>query len=121
MSFHKSVDDLINKYGSTVSVSIGGTQILTKGFLQPLRHQTRVYSDMTISMGGFKDNRYYLYIGKPDVKFLRGDNAIITCHGKQYVVHTSECYTLCDKELYVWAVLKPYKMQRQDDYDTDRT
>ena len=119
MSFHKSVLQLLKKYGSNIKVTKHSKTTNVRGFIQPLRHQTRVYSDMSITMGGFKDSRYYLYIGEPSTKFFRNENAILTSNGKEYLVHTSECYTLCDTELYVWAVLKPYKTQRQDDYDTD--
>lgn len=119
MSFHKSVLQLLKKYGSDITVTKQNEVVRVKGFIQPLRHQTRVYSDMAITMGGFKDSRYYLYIGEPKVKFFRGENVKLACDGKEYLVHTSECYTLCGKQLYVWAVLKPYKTQRQDDYDTD--
>lgn len=120
MSFHKSVKAMINRYGTDVTVLRNGEITATKGFVQPLRHQTRVYSDMSIGIGGFKDARYYLYIGRPDVSFVRGDNTIITCFGEQYVVHTSECYKLSDKPLYVWAVLTPHTKRRVDDYDSDR-
>ncbi len=119
MSFHKTVKDMINRYGSVVVVERNGEYIETKGFVQPLRHQTRVYSDMQIGIGGYKNASYYLYIGKPDVSFHRGDNTIITVGDKKYVVHTSERYEFLDKALYVWAVLQPYNKRRSDDYDSD--
>ena len=119
MSFHKSINDMIDKYGTQVEIERNSSKTQTKAFVQPLRHQTRVYSDMSIGISGYKDNRYYLYIGRPDVQFLRGENAIITASGKQYVVHTSESYSFLGKDLYVWAVLVPYKKERLDEYDAD--
>ncbi len=119
MSFHKSVRELIENYGSTVEIKRENETVSSKAFIQPLRYRSSVYKDQTISMGGFSDGRYYLYLGQAENEFSRADNAIISCNGKKYTVHTSESFELFDESLYVWAVLLPYKQQRQDDYDTD--
>ncbi len=119
MSFHKTVSDLINKHGSKVTILKDETEISSKAFIQPLRYKSSLYRDRTISMGGFTDGRYYLYIGDARYEFSRDDNVIIKCNGKQYTVHTSEIFELYDKTLYVWAVLTPYKEQRRDDYEAD--
>lgn len=119
MSFHKSVGDLINKHGSKITISKGETKISSKAFIQPLRYKSSVYRDRSISIGGFTDGRYYLYIGSADYEFSRDDDAIIECNGKQYTVHTSERFELYERTLYVWAVLTPYKEQRRDDYEAN--
>lgn len=120
MSFKKDVVNLIKSYGSTISIERENEEgIFSRAFIQPLRYRSNVYKDRAISIGGFTDGRYYLYLGLPENEFSRNDNAIISSNGKKYTVHTSEKFMLCDKVLYVWAVLKPYKEQRRDEYDTD--
>ncbi len=119
MSFHKSVKNLIENYGSDVTIKRDNTQVHTKAFIQPLRYKNNVSNDISITMGGFSDGRYYLYIGKAENEFIRADNAIILCNGRKYTVHTSERFELYDKVLYVWAVLKPYKSLRSDDFETN--
>lgn len=119
MSFHTNVKQMIDSYGSVVTITRNESVTKTKAFIQPLRYKSSVYMDRAVSLGGFTDGRYYLYIGQADNEFSRTDNAIISCNGKKYVVHTSESFELLDKVLYVWAVLAPYKEQRRDDYETD--
>ncbi len=119
MSFHKSVKELIENYGSTVEIQRESKTVLSKAFIQPLRYRSSVYKDKVNSLGGFSDGRYYLYLGQAENEFSRTDNAIISCNGRKYTVHTSETFEFLDEALYVWAVLLPYKQQRQDDYDTD--
>ena len=119
MSFHKSVKSLIDRYGSQVTIKRADKTVSTKAFIQPLRYKSRVISDKAIRIGGYRDSRYYLYIGQAGNEFSRHDNAIITSGGKQYVVHSSETFELYSKTLYVWAVLTPYKSERQDDYEAD--
>lgn len=119
MSFHTNVRQMIEIYGSEVTIQRNEKLTKSKAFIQPLRYKTGVYNDKTVALGGFTDGRYYLYIGQADNEFSRTDNAIISCNGKKYVVHTSETFEFLDKVLYVWAVLAPYKEQRRDDYETD--
>ena len=119
MSFHTNVKQMIECYGSPVTIQRGDEIVKTKAFIQPLRYKTGFYNDKAVSLGGFSDGRYYLYIGQADNVFCRTDNAIISCNGKKYVVHTSATFDYLDKVLYVWAVLAPHKEQRCDDYETD--
>lgn len=119
MSFHKSIRNLIDKYGSDVTISDKDKTVKSKAFIQPLRYKSTMYNDVRIKLGGFSDSRYYLYIGQAGNDFSRSDNVIIESIGKQYVVHSSESFSLMDEELYVWAVLIPYKAERQDEYETD--
>lgn len=118
MSYMSDVRKMIEAYGSTVTITQGEKCITKKAFIQPLKSKSDACSDMTVTMSGFRDNSTYLYIGLPDVQFKRNDDAKIESNGKEYVVHTSEIYHLCDEPLYVWAVLKPHRKRRQND-DTD--
>lgn len=119
MSFHKGVREHIEKYGSKVEILRKNEKTTSKAFIQPLRYRSNVYKDRNITLGGFSDGRYYLYLGQAENEFFRNDDAIILCNGRKYTVHTSDTFQLYDKVLYVWAVLLPYKEQRRDDYDTD--
>lgn len=119
MSFHKSIENLIDRYGSKISIECDSEVKHTKAFIQPLRYRDRATKIPQINIGGLIDGRFYLYIGKGNCEFSRAKNTIITSSGRKYVVHTSELFELHNKALYVWAVLAPYKEQRRDDYDTD--
>ncbi len=119
MSFYEDVQCMIERYGSDITITKGESVEKTKAFIQPLRYRSSVYRDKAVKLGGFSDGRYYLYIGQAENEFLRTDNAIISCNNKKYIVHTSETFELKNKALYVWAVLRPYKEQRRDDYETD--
>ena len=118
MAFTKDIRKIIETYGNTITVTKNKESVSVKAFIQPLKSKTDALSDRTLTMSGFKDTSTYLYLGLPDINFSRNDDAIIESNGKQYVVHTSEVYHLCDEPLYVWAVLKPHKKRRQND-DTD--
>lgn len=119
MSVTKSISQLIDKYGSSITVTKNGDTIKTKGFVQPLRYMRNMYKDRQYSVSGFTDGRYYLYIGKPDFDFLRSDSVMLTFCGVEYVVHTSEFFAVSDKPIYMWAVMTVKKPSREDDYDTD--
>ncbi|MBR2716014.1 MAG: hypothetical protein IKB73_07420 [Ruminococcus sp.] len=110
---------MIETYGSTVTITKGNESYKRKAFIQPLKSKSDALSDMTVTMSGFRNTSTYLYIGLPDVDFNRIDDAKIESNGKEYVVHTSEIFEFCDKALYVWAVLKPKKDMRSDDFETD--
>lgn len=118
MQVRKDIKKMIETYGSTVTITKGDEVFKRKAFIQPLKNKTDALSDMTVTMSGFKNTSTYLYIGLPDVDFNRIDDAKIESNGKEYVVHTSEVYHLCDEPLYVWAVLKPHWKRRQNN-DTD--
>lgn len=117
MSFFGSIKNMINRYGNRVTIEKDGKTYSSKAFIQPLHYKSRTSDELCI--GGFSDNRYYLYIGMPQIEFSIRENAVITSNGKKYIVHSSDGYELHNSVLYVWAVLKPYKNQRRDDYDTD--
>lgn len=119
MSIHKSVENMIKTHGSDVTITVDETVTHCRAFVQPLRYKLNGYQDRGLSLPGYSDKRYYLYIGQAGYEFSDTKNTIITCNGKKYVVHTSETFEFKNKGVYVWAVLKPYKEQRRDDYDTD--
>ena len=73
MSFHTNVKQMIECYGSPVTIQRGDEIVKTKAFIQPLRYKTGFYNDKAVSLGGFSDGRYYLYIGQADNVFCRTD------------------------------------------------
>ncbi len=119
MSFKESITSMLKRYGSKVTVCTQGKKISTNAFIQPLRYKSKLYSDKSIGYYGYKDGRYYLYIGDADVEFSRDDEAIIETDGRRYYVHSNEVYYLDNNKLYTWAILVPYTQHQEDDYDTD--
>ncbi len=119
MSFHKSINNMINCYGNRVKIEKDGKELFTKAFIQPLHRKNSSFYSTKIIIGGFTDERYYLYIGKPEIRFAIRENTVLTSNDRKYVVHKSDTFEFNNKVLYVWAVLKPYYEQRRDDYDTD--
>lgn len=118
MSFHKSVCDMFSRHASEVSVKTGDTTVSTKAFIQPLRYKSQ-YSDK-ISLGGNYDDSYFLYIGSADCALCAKTPSIITQNDKNYVVYNTQNYVYKNKTLYVWAVLRPFKEKRRDDYGTNQ-
>lgn len=114
MSFHKSVIDMLNRYGSEVDICTSDVVITTKAFIQPLRYKSQYTKKL--SFGGKSSDDYFLYIGKPDCVLDSTVPSIIIFDDKKFVVHNTHSYVFNDKTLYVWAVLKPYYEKRRDEY-----
>lgn len=118
MSFRKTFNDMLARHGSNVTVSTGDKTIQTKAFIQPLRYKSQ-YAEI-IGFGGKYDDSYYLYIGSADSKLCADTPSIVTQNDEKFVVRNTHNYVYKNKTLYVWAVLKPFKKQRRDDYGTNQ-
>ena len=68
-------------------------------------------------MSGYFDNAYRLYIGDRYHHFAYGDGTVIACMGEEYTVVTSEEFCVGDEEIYVWAILSPKNITKENDYD----
>lgn len=114
MSFYNSVKNMIDTYGTDITVK-GDKDVKTKAFIQPLLNKTA--RSEYIDIGGLKNSNGFLYIGHAKNKLKTG-TVISTAH-KNYVVHNTQSFEFMNKVLYVWAVLREYNEQRRDDYETD--
>jgi len=116
----KNADYLISalkRFGNTVTITRGGRTEITKAFVQPLRRRHRLYINDKVGVSGYFDNAYRLYIGDRNHHFTYGDGTVISCMGEEYTVVTSEEFFVRDEEVYVWAILSPKNLTKEDDYD----
>lgn len=118
MSFHKSICDMLARHGSDVEVKTGDTTVSTKAFIQPLRYKSQYTS--TSGFGGTYSDSYFLYIGSPDCSLCAKTPSIVSQNDEKYVVYNTQRYVYKNKNLYVWAVLRPFKEKRRDEYGTNQ-
>lgn len=109
--------DILRRYGNTVTVTRGGRTETVYAFVQPLRRRHRLYINDKVIPAGYFDNAYRLYIGDRHHHFSYGDGAVLTCGGEDYAVVTAEEFVVGDRVAYVWAILRPKKAQKENDYD----
>ena len=108
---------ILRRYGNTVTITRGGRTETVHAFVQPLRRRHRLYINDKVIPAGYFDNAYRLYIGDRRHHFSYGDGAVLTCGGEQYTVVTAEEFVVGDRTAYVWAILRPKKELKEDDYD----
>ena len=109
--------DILRRFGNTVTITRGGRTETVYAFVQPLRRRHRLYINDKVIPAGYFDNAYRLYIGDSSHHFSYGDGAVLTCSGEEYSVVTSEEFVVTDATAYVWAILRPKKVLKEDDYD----
>lgn len=108
---------ILRRYGNTVRITQGGRTEVVRAFVQPLRRRHRLYINDKVIPAGYFDNAYRLYIGDREHHFAYGDGAVLTCNGTSYTVVTAEEFVVGDEVAYIWAILKPKKDLKEDDYD----
>lgn len=108
---------LLKRYGNTVRITRGGRTETVHAFVQPLRRRHRLYINDKVIPAGYFDNAYRLYIGDKNHHFSYGDGAVLICGGEAYTVVTAEEFVVGDEIAYVWAILRPKKDLKEDDYD----
>lgn len=115
----KGIDfkSVLSRYGNTVTIRRGGRTEVVHAFVQPLRRRHRLYINDKVIPAGYFDNAYRLYIGDRNHHFSYGDGAVLTCCGESYTVVTAEEFVVGDEAAYVWAILRPKKDLKEDDYD----
>lgn len=108
---------ILSRFGNTVSITRGSRTKVTRAFVQPLRRRHRLYINDKVIPAGYFDNAYRLYIGDRDHRFSYGDGSVVSCNGEDYTVVTAEEFIVGDEVAYIWAILRPKKLMKEDDYD----
>lgn len=108
---------ILSRFGNTVSITRGSRTKVTRAFVQPLRRRHRLYINDKVIPAGYFDNAYRLYIGDRDHHFSYGDGSVVSCNGEDYTVVTAEEFIVGDEVAYIWAILRPKKLMKEDDYD----
>ena len=105
----------LKRYGNTVTITHGGRSKVTKAFIQPLRRRHKLYfGDKTVPAGSF-NNGYKYYIG--DTELAENDVILLHSTGEEMAVVIHEEFIVGDETAYNWAILRPKKEQKEDDYD----
>ena len=98
----RMVENILKQYGTTMTVTSGGTEITVKGFFQPVRSkswQNMVSLDTPL---GEVPRGQYVYIGPPSVEAADGDTLEVM--GKQYLFRRVEPYFYGDEAVYLWGL-----------------
>jgi len=104
------LDRLIRQFGQRVIVRMGGEEVLTPAFVQPLRYKNKMFLGGTVAETGYSDGAGYLYIGPPEpelsgMKAVEGDHLEDEDGRRYYVVQAEKVYR--GREVfYVWAILR---------------
>ena len=115
MRYGNYLDRALRKFGNTVSIHRGGRTEAAKAFVQPLRRRHRLYISDRYIPAGYFDNCYLLYIGPPDHPLDTGMR--VSCLDKEYTVVTAEEFTAHDEDIYVWAILMPVTLGKEEYYE----
>lgn len=107
----KTIQRLIKTFGNTIEVLLDGQlQETGRAFIQPLRYKNKIYLDGYYMPPGYCAGGHFLYIGPPDIHFVRPyENLVIRCEelSESYTVKRAETYKFAGRPVYVWAVLTP--------------
>ncbi|MGN1050825.1 MAG: hypothetical protein ACI4QE_00845 [Acutalibacteraceae bacterium] len=115
MNIYSFAENAIKKYGNKIRLWNRDKYIVSKAFIEPLRYKTQKYLGGKSLPSEFYDDGHYLYIGLPE-NTLDEDTTVIEHKGRNYFVRRSEIYCVGDREIYTWAVLKPY-FGKAEEYD----
>lgn len=118
MSIFNAVGDTIRRYGCKLSVDTNGKCVRTNAFIEPLRYKNKVYVGGQYHVLGFKNSEKYLFIGPPETE-LSENESVIEMQKVKYIVKRCETYNVDDRPIYVWAILLPYGMALEDDYESN--
>lgn len=119
MSLSALINKSIDKWGSTFKISENGQTFTYKGFVQPLRYKNNMYLGGKRLDAGFFDGGHYLFITKGDAGIKAHSRAVIEDVNTKYAVKRAELFTVRDKNIYTWAILKPYFPPVKEDFSND--
>ncbi len=116
MSVRKSINKMLQKYGSAVTVKDKFGSFESKAIIQPLMYKNKMYLGGSELSAGYYDAGHYLMIA-PSRDFIRDyRSTVITCGKESYTIKRSESISAGEEDLYVWAVLTTYSPPMEDDY-----
>lgn len=101
----------INKYGQKVIIidSENNNQLITRAFIQPLRHKDETYMGGKCKNIGQVRGKKYLYISNNDVRLDKFQlNTIIQTSENKFVLKRAEKVYFKEDVFYIWAILQPY-------------
>lgn len=115
-------EKLFERYGkSAVYTVIGQQRQITefKAFVQPLRYKNKLYLRGKYTEIGKNKEDYYLYIGPPqiDVSAVDGIFTLLEIDGTGYLVYRTEKHSIGEKDIYIWAIIRPIVEDNETDDD----
>lgn len=104
------INDVINKFGSTVYLTHDGgwTSTLFNAFIQPLRYKNKLYMMGDFTPIGRNTQDLYLYIGPKNHDISRAHETykIHDSFNNSYIIDRAEQITFRDEVLYIWAIIR---------------
>ena len=108
MNYKTSVDNLFEKFGENVKVSIDDTLTETKALIQPMRYKNKLYVESQRTELGFKDSACFLYLGPAELDFAGKEaNTVIETAKESFNVSRADRISLKGITQYIWAILTP--------------
>ena len=98
----KTIEFIIENYGSTVEAVTGETAQSCRAFLQPVTSKSWQNMEHTFGPLGEIPRGQYLYLGPVEQNILEVE--FLRCHGTEYLVRRADTLLLGDEALYIWGL-----------------
>lgn len=105
-----NINDVINKFGSTVYLSHPGgwISINYNAFIQPLRYKNKLYVTGDFTPIGRNTQDLYLYIGPKNHDITKSSDTyrIHDSFDNTYIIDRAEKIIFKDEVMYIWAIIR---------------
>ena len=98
------IQDILRRYGQSVTVCLAEGEVTVKAFFQPLKERQEQVPELVNSLGGI-DRRLWQYLGQTALR--AGDRVL--WNGRAFQVRSSRPYYIGETCLYWWASLERAK------------
>lgn len=116
MSVFGNIKEMLDRYGSDVTVTDKYGSFQGKAVIQPLMYKNKMYLGGEYIPAGFYGGGHYLMIAPCD-DFIRDYRSTVIIQGEEkYTIKRSELVSVQNKGLYIWAVLTNCGESLEDDY-----
>lgn len=97
-----TVDMLLRKYGTEITLCRGEEAVKVRGFFQPVNSTSWQSVGHTVSPLGYDNRAEHLCILPAAEEIREGD--ALQVQGRQYLAQRVESYCCCDQVVYRWAL-----------------
>lgn len=108
---------MLRRFGERVVISQQDIVQKTDAVIQPLLYKNKMYLGGVATPYGIRDDGHYLMISSVADKITDWGKVIISAHSGKFTVKRAEVISCKGLDLYVWAVITPYKEASADDYE----
>lgn len=107
----------LNRYGEEITVTTEKGSFKTKGILEPLLYKNKMYLGGKQIPDGYFDTGHYLLICPANITIPRLGTAFFQAGDSRYILKRSEIVRMNSENIYIWAVLSPYKKLVEEDFN----